>query len=212
MKGKGKEFVWGDEHKRSYVSLQEYLLKDGPILAIPNPRAKYRVEVDSSDIACGGALFQWNGDDWELVELGSKKFSDTQKKYGASERECLGLIWGVTKWRYYLYGKEFDLITDHKPLVWLDANKNTRAKLWRWSVMLDEYDYKIMYKAGKENIVPDSMSRYKPWILEGVSLVSYHMMRQYKENGTFPIWSNSRVKEAEVKRLAPRYELEDGVL
>ena len=42
--------------------------------------------------------------------------------------------------------------------------------------------------------------------------MSYHMMRQYKENGTFPMWPNNRVKEAEVKRLAPRYELEDGVL
>lgn len=61
--------------------------------------------------------------------------------------------------RPYLYGRQFTLITDHKPLVWLHNVKDPTSRLLRWRIKLEEYEYKIVYKQGKANSNADALSR-----------------------------------------------------
>lgn len=61
-----------------------------------------------------------------------------------------------------LYGKEFTIRTDQKPLLWLFNVKNPGCRLVRWRLKLEEYQYRMEYKAGKENKVADELSQNLP--------------------------------------------------
>ena len=47
----------------------------------------------------------------------SQALTGAEKNYQNLERECLAMIWGMEKFDYFLYGKQFTLETDQKPLV-----------------------------------------------------------------------------------------------
>jgi hypothetical protein len=59
-----------------------------------------------------------------------------------------------------LLGRKFTIITDHKGLTWIFNVKDPSSRLIRWKLLLEEYDYEILYRAGKHNGNADSLSRY----------------------------------------------------
>jgi len=65
----------------------------------------------------------------------------------------------VKYFRPYLYGRKFQIVTDHRPLTWLMSLKEGNSKLIRWRLKLQEYDYEIVYKKGKLNSNADALSR-----------------------------------------------------
>ena len=64
----------------------------------------------------------------------------------------------MKKFRHYLCNK-FIIVTDHQPLKWLNDIKNPQGKIARYKMMLQGYDYEIVHTAGKNNILPDYLSR-----------------------------------------------------
>ena len=73
------------------------------------------------------------------------------------ERECLVIITAVDIFRPYLHGNKFTIYTDHQALVWLEKHKDEKSKLMRWFLRLQEYDFEIAYKMGKENVNADAL-------------------------------------------------------
>lgn len=78
-----------------------------------------------------------------------------------TEKECLAIVWSVDKFNHYLFGTRFHILSDHRPLVWLYSVEDPGAKLLRWRLQLNNYDYKIDYTPGKTNYVADELSRNK---------------------------------------------------
>lgn len=68
-------------------------------------------------------------------------------------------MFGTKKFQPYLYRRKFKIVTDHRPLPWLFNCKDPSSKLVRWRLKLEEYDYEIMYKAGKMNSNADALFR-----------------------------------------------------
>ena len=100
----------------------------------------------------------------KINALRSKVFQkpNREKNYTTSEKECLAIVWATRKFRHYLVGTTFTLETDHKPLEWLESHKQSHARsqcLERWSLELRAYDFRIMYRPGKDNLCADSLSR-----------------------------------------------------
>ena len=89
----------------------------------------------------------------------SRSLSDTEKKYDTYEKEGLAIIFCVTHFHSYLYGRKFTLVTDHKPLVWFQNSKDPCSRVSRWRLKLAEYDLGVIYKAGKMNVNADALSR-----------------------------------------------------
>ena len=68
-------------------------------------------------------------------------------------------MWSIRKFRCYIEGDHFKVISDHASLQWLFKLKNPSGRLARWALELQQYDFTVEYKRGALNTVPDSLSR-----------------------------------------------------
>ena len=83
----------------------------------------------------------------------------SERKFTATEKECLAIVHALRKWRHYLHGEHFLVVTDHLALRWLLSLTDPRERLARWVVDIQELDFIVEHKAGKELVVPDILSR-----------------------------------------------------
>lgn len=84
------------------------------------------------------------------------------KNFSTTEKELLAVINSVEHFRPYLYGRTFTIYTDHRVLQWLFNCQNPSSILVRWRLRLNEYQYEIKYKPGRENSNADGLSRLFP--------------------------------------------------
>lgn len=89
----------------------------------------------------------------------SRTLTKTEQNYSTTEKELLAIVWATKYFRPYLFGRKFTIVTDHKPLTWLFSLKEPNSKLIRWRLKLEEFDYDILYKPGKQNTNADALSR-----------------------------------------------------
>jgi len=96
------------------------------------------------------------------VAFASATLSGAQRRYSTGDKEALACLWAVEKWRVYLWGRHFTLMTDHSALVsLLGKSDSTRRSLRvaRWAERLSNFNYTMEYKRGSENVVADALSR-----------------------------------------------------
>lgn len=134
-------------------------LTEAPVLATPNYDLPFKIECDASDFACGAVLSQIQDGQERVIAYMSQKCIASQRKYHVTEKECLAVILGIEKFRPYIEGSHFTVITDHYSLLWLKNLKDPSGRLARWSLRLQAYDFDILHRKGKEHIVPDALSR-----------------------------------------------------
>ena len=98
------------------------------------------------------------------IAFASRSLSKAERRYAHLEKEGLAIVYGVKKFHQYLYGHEFAITSDHKPLQHIFSNTHpspnlASARIQRWALTLSAYDYQIQYKPGKDNSNADMLSR-----------------------------------------------------
>ncbi|GJQ86388.1 hypothetical protein Trydic_g8478 [Trypoxylus dichotomus] len=141
------------------------LLVNSPIIAYPDFDKTFCLTTDASNVATGGVLSQNS----KPIAFYSRSLNSAEKNYSTIEREHLAIVECCKHFRPYIFGREFLIETDHKPLVWLFFLKDPNSRLTRWRLRLEEFQYKIQYKKGKENMVADALSRIEINTKERVS-------------------------------------------
>ena len=98
--------------------------------------------------------------DGKLVPIifGGRVLTDPEKRYSTADKELLGVYFPVKKCEYYLIGHQYVVYTDHKPLVYLKAFKDTVNKRFRWIEYLESVNTVIRYIPSAENIISDYIS------------------------------------------------------
>lgn len=155
---KDTPFVFGAEQKRAFDNLKTALAK-ATTLAYFDKDAPTQVIADASPVGLGAVLVQKQDGNNVPVCYVSRSLTDCERRYSQTEREALGLVWACERLHPYLYGRQFDLVTDHKPLeVIYGPRSKPCARIERWVLRLQPYDFKIVHIAGKNNIA-DPLSR-----------------------------------------------------
>uniref|UniRef100_A0A670K722 ribonuclease H n=1 Tax=Podarcis muralis TaxID=64176 RepID=A0A670K722_PODMU len=150
---------WTEECQRAFDLLKHALVSNQVMLA-PDQRRPFKVQTDASQSGLGAVLLQEDSEkNWHPVVYLSKKLIAREQNYSTIEKECFALVWALTKLRPYLWGTSFEVQTDHSPLCWLERGKNSNQKLARWSMALQDFQFKVTHIAGKENVVADTLSR-----------------------------------------------------
>lgn len=99
-----------------------------------------------------------------MISYISRSLSREERNYSTTERECLAVLFSIEKLRPYVEGTHFTVVTDHYSLKWLNNMQQPTGRLARWAVRLSGYDFDIVHRKGKDNVVPDALSRAVPII------------------------------------------------
>lgn len=156
---KNTEFQWTEQCQKSFEEVKNHLCSQ-PILAIFDPKLKTIIETDASEEGIG-AVFKQCQENGEVkpVAYFSKKLKDYQKKKKALYLECLAMKEAVKFWQHWLIGSTFQIITDHKPLENQRINTRSDEELGDMLLFLSQFDFRVTYRPGKENLEADSLSR-----------------------------------------------------
>lgn len=154
----GVAFNWKAEQETAFCKLKEAISKR-PVLILPDPKLPFIVHTDASGFAVGGVLQQDQGRGLQPVAYISQKMLDAETRYPVHEQELLAIIVALRKWRPYLYGTKFKLMTDHKSLEYFKTQPLLSSRQARWIDTIAEYDFDIIYVKGKTNTVADGLSR-----------------------------------------------------
>ncbi|KAG2191851.1 hypothetical protein INT47_002866, partial [Mucor saturninus] len=156
---KRRPIIWTKECQASFELIKDKLTSP-PVLQAPDVHKPYRIETDASDFGVGAVLLQ-EGEDgqWHPLAYESKKFSSAERSYPAQERELLGIMHALRTWRCLVDGRPYTVFSDHLPLKYFRSQVTPTPRLVRWIAELELYAPDIQYKPGKENDVPDALSR-----------------------------------------------------
>ena len=88
-----------------------------------------------------------------------KKLLPRERNYSVIEKECYALVWAVKKFSAYPNGREFEVETDHHPLMYLNKAKLENSRLMRWALCLQSFSFRIRAIKGSENVAADYLSR-----------------------------------------------------
>ena len=139
------------------VRLQHF---EPPTLVTFRSNEPLRMETDASDLALGACITQERDGQWHPIAYYSRKFSGPEERYDVHDKELLAIVSALEHWRVYAEScSELTIYTDHKNLVHFTTTKVLNRRQVRWSEMLGQYKFKILYTPGKDNGRADALSR-----------------------------------------------------
>lgn len=195
---KNVEFNWTEECQNSFDTLRKCFL-EAPLLAYPDFTKKFKVTVDASHIACGAVLSQEHGDIDRPILFLSRTFKKGEANKPIIEKELLAIHFALQTLRPYLYGTQFTVYSDHKPLIYLYKLKSPSSKLTRIRLDLEEFSFDVVHISGKSNVVADALSRIRIEDLkDGYECDIFAITRSMtknKANGTQNIDGNDEITD-----------------
>ena len=155
---KGLKFQWSDAYQSAFETLKEALTQ-APILAYPDFTLEFTLATDAGDDGLGYVLGQVQNGREVVIAYGGRKLLPAEKNYSVTEREALAVVAGIKHYQHYLYGAHFKVLTDHSAVRWLMSLKMPCGILERWALLLQQYDFEIIHRAGVSNGNADALPR-----------------------------------------------------
>nr|GFA09609.1 reverse transcriptase domain-containing protein [Tanacetum cinerariifolium] len=181
---KNSPFIFSNECIQAFRTLKDKLTV-APILIAPNWDQPFELMRDASDYAVGAVLGQRIEKHFRPIHYASKTMNQAEANYTTTDKEMLAVVYAFKKFRSYLILNKSIVYTDHFALKYLFAKKDAKARLLRWILLLQEFDFKVIDTREAENYAADHLSR-----LENL----YKNIFDSKEiNKTFPLKTLNKV-------------------
>ena len=155
-------WTWTERHQEAFERLKEALIT-APTLAYFNQKQETEIYVDASPFGVSAILMQKDKNSGERynVHFASRALTSTEQRYSQLERESLAIVYACETLHIYLYGANFKVFTDHKPLLSLFNSTRSRlsARMQGWALRLQPYTFELLYMPGSSNPA-DYLSRH----------------------------------------------------
>ncbi|XP_015514359.2 uncharacterized protein LOC107220321 [Neodiprion lecontei] len=156
----GVEFRFEDDERNAFENLK-IALTTRPVLNLYKTNAETELHTDASKHGYGAVLIQKNVDDdkWHPVYFASGKTTAAEEKYFSYELECLAIVKALKRFRVYLLGIEFKIVTDCRAFALTMKKKDICLRIARWAFYLEDFNYKIEHRPGRNMMHVDALSR-----------------------------------------------------
>nr|GFA47275.1 reverse transcriptase domain-containing protein [Tanacetum cinerariifolium] len=155
---KNSSFIFSNDCIQAFRTLKEKLT-EAPILIAPNWDQPFELMCDASDYAVGVVPGQRVEKHFRSIHYASKTMTQAELNYTTTEKEMSAVVYAFEKFRLYLIMNKSIVYTDHSALKYLFAKKDVKARLLRWILLLQEFDFKVIDTKGAENYAADHLSR-----------------------------------------------------
>nr|GEW22957.1 reverse transcriptase domain-containing protein [Tanacetum cinerariifolium] len=154
-------FVFGNSFQSCLSHLermQKRKLTEAPILIAPDWDTPFELMCDASDFAIGTVLGQHQDKHFRPIHYASKTMTEAESNYTTTEKEMLAVVYAFEKFRSYLIMNKSIVYMDHSALKYLFAKKDSKIRLLRWVLLLQEFTFKVIDTKGAENLAADHLS------------------------------------------------------
>jgi hypothetical protein len=151
--------VWTAECQKAFDTFKS-LLASAPILSHPDFRPPFYVATDASNVGVGAVLYQKGPDSRpKWISFMARTLQPAERKYSATKKELLAIVFALNKFHSYLWGNKFTLYTDHRALTYMNTQKELNPMMTTWLDTLFDYTFDVIHRPGINNILPDHLSR-----------------------------------------------------
>ena len=153
MTRKDVPWCWGENEQRSFDALKQAITSTD-VMAYYNENAETNLLVDGSPFGLGAILTQKQPDgDFRPVAYASRTLNAVERRYSQIEREALAILWSIQRFEVYLYGMDFTVYTDSRPLerVFSSSHDTISPRIQKWVLKLQLYTFSVKYKPGSSN-------------------------------------------------------------
>lgn len=161
---KHQPWHWGKEQAEAFQKAKAQLTPD-VLLVHFDPAKKLALSCDASPYGIGAVLSHLDEDGLDRpIAYASRSLAPAERRYAQIEKEGLAVVWGVKKFHQFLFGREFVIFSDHKPLQFLFSEQRlvpvmASGRIQRWVLTLSAYKYRMEFRAGKKQGNADGLSR-----------------------------------------------------
>ena len=148
------------------------------MLKLPKFDKHFEVHTDASDFATGGVLIQDN----RPIAYESKKLDGCQRRWPTHEKELFAVVHCLKTWQHYLGLHKTKVYTDNVSLKYFETQAQMSAKQLRWHDTLALMNVDLIHKPGRDNVVPDALSRKEEFHAMSTTQV---LRLMYKREGNF---------------------------
>ncbi|CAA0824785.1 Uncharacterized mitochondrial protein AtMg00860, partial [Striga hermonthica] len=197
-------FVFDDACLDAFDILKNKLVT-APVVIAHDWSLPFKIMCDASNLAVGAVLGQRVDKLLRVIYYASLTLNGAQLNYTTTEKELLAVVFSLEKFRSYILGSKVIVHSDHAALRYLLSKTQSKPRLIRWILLLQEFDVEIRDMKGCENVVADHLSRIVP------SDPSLALHEQFCINDDFPYEHASEVTSVPWYADIVNY-LSDGVL
>lgn len=181
---KDRQFQFSELEKNSFFTLKQLLTTEPVILNLFKPGLHTEIHTDASKEGLAGILLQKSETDQLLhpISYMSRKTTPAEKKFHSYELETLAVVSTIKKFRVYLHGNQFKIVTDCKALTQTLHKKEIPARVARWAMFLQDYAYTIEHRSANRMKHVDSLSRF-PVMFSNLNVTTYRIKDAQKTDG-----------------------------
>lgn len=208
------DFIMTADHIQAVENLKGALISK-PVLRIYSPTAETELHTDACSSGFGGVLLQRQTDDGLMhpVMYHSKKTSPTESKLHSFELETLAIVYCLQRFRIYLFGLRFKIVTDCNSLKHTLEKREVNCKIARWSMFLEQFDFEIVHRPGARMQHADALSRVNIYMIDEDE--SQHTSSLFEDAlyvAQLQDSEISKLKESVVSGWTKDYEIRDAIL